>query len=105
MREASTLERELFIRYGSAASEAMFDYPCNFFQIPDCLGYISYRVEFKCAIIIGDPICPISELEALTYAFHQYCHGAGLKIIYVIVSEKFARFVQQYCPILIEVCE
>lgn len=98
-------EVELFILYGSAASEAMFDFPCNFFQTPNCKGIIAYRIKFKCAIIFGDPLCPPNELIELTKDFHKYCLDSGLNIIYITVSEKFAKLVQEYCPILIEACE
>jgi lysylphosphatidylglycerol synthetase-like protein (DUF2156 family) len=99
-------EKELFIRYGSAASEAMLDFPSNFFKIPDCTGIIVYRVEFHCAVIFGEPLCPPEEISKLTEAFHKFCHESNLNIIYIIVSEKFAKWAKdQYCNILIEVCE
>ncbi|MBA2727349.1 MAG: hypothetical protein H0U49_04150, partial [Parachlamydiaceae bacterium] len=46
-------EKKLFIKYGRAASEAMFDFPCQFFRAPECLGIIPYRIESKCAVVIG----------------------------------------------------
>ena len=105
MQIINTREIELCILYGSAASEAMFDYPCNFFQIPNGIGIIAYRIEFNCAIIFGDPLCPPNELIELTQAFHKYCHDLHLNVIYITVSEKFARLAQEYNHILIEVCE
>jgi lysylphosphatidylglycerol synthetase-like protein (DUF2156 family) len=99
-------ERELFVRYGSAASEAMFDFPCNFFQIPDCTGIIAYRVEFSCAVVFGGPICPSQETAKLIEAFYSFCHESNLNIIYIIVSEEFAKWaMNDHCKILIEVCE
>lgn len=105
MREPNNREKELFIRYGSAASEAMFDYPCDFFQTAGCEGIIAYRIEFHCAIIFGDPICPPEELVPLTQAFHEFCQASRLSVIYITVSEAFAQFAKEYCPISIEVCE
>lgn len=105
MQDAEIKEIELFILFGSGASEAMFDYPCFFFQIPDCTGVIPYRVESKCAIVIGDPLCPPNELLKLSRAFYKHCQNSHLNLIYITVSEKFARLAQEYCPILIEVCE
>lgn len=102
----ATEEKELFIRYGSAASEAMFDFPCDFFRLPDSTGIIAYRKEFQCAIVIGDPICPPEETKKLTKAFHEFCKESHLNIIYIIVSEKFAKLAENYgCKISIEVCE
>lgn len=105
MQKMDKREIELFILYGSAGSEAMLDYPCHFFQIPNCNGVIAYRIEFKCAIIFGDPLCPPNELVELTQAFHKYCHDSDLNVVYITVSKKFARLAQEHCPILIEVCE
>lgn len=105
MQKISSKEIELFILYGSAASEAMFDYPCYFFQIPNCTGVIAYRIEYQCAIIFGDPLCPPDELIELTRAFHQHCHESHLNVIYITVSERFTKLAQEYFPILIEVCE
>lgn len=98
-------ERELFTRFGSAGSEAMFDYPCHFFQIPNLTGIIAYRIEFKCAVVFGDPICPINELTELVEAFHKYCREAKLNVIYVIVSEGFKKVVEKRCKIFLQVCE
>jgi lysylphosphatidylglycerol synthetase-like protein (DUF2156 family) len=105
MQKINTKEIELFISYGSAASEAMFDYPCYFFRIPNKIGVIAYRIEFNCAVIFGDPLCPPHELIELTQAFHKYCHDSHLNVIYITVSPKFAGLAQKYCPISIEVCE
>lgn len=99
-------EKELFIRYGSAASEAMFDFPCHFFRIPECAGIIAYRLEYGCAVVFGDPICPPHEVQKLAEAFHRFCQDLKLNIIYIIVSEKFAKWAKEtHCKLLIEVCE
>lgn len=105
MREANEEERELFVRYGSAASEAMLDYPCHFFRTPGCTGIIAYRIESQCAVVFGDPVCPANELSTLIQAFRQYCQEAQLHIIYITVSEAFAKWVQANCPIKFGVCE
>ena len=107
MDEINEKEKELFIRYGTAASEAMFDFPCNFFQIPDCTGIMAYRIEFNCAVVFGGPICPPHETSKLIEAFHSFCHESNFNIIYVIVSEKFAKWAKENYDynILIEVCE
>jgi lysylphosphatidylglycerol synthetase-like protein (DUF2156 family) len=105
LREASDEEKELFVRYGSAASEAMLDYPCHFFHIPDCIGIIAYRIESHCAVVFGDPICPVEELERLIQAFQEYCEAAKLNMIYITVSDSFAKWMQDRCAIKIEVCQ
>ncbi|MBS4167516.1 phosphatidylglycerol lysyltransferase domain-containing protein [Parachlamydia sp. AcF125] len=105
IHEVNEKEKKLFIRYGSAASEAMFDFPCHFFRIPSCQGVIAYRIEYGCAIVFGEPICPPRETSMLVEAFHYHCQEENLNIIYIIVSEKFAKWAKSsYCNILIEAC-
>ncbi len=98
-------EKEFFIIYGSAASEAMFDFPCHFFKIQTCTGFIGFRIESKCAIVIGDPICKIEEITALTQAFHQYCYELKLHIVYITISQTFAKILHKDCKISLEICE
>ena len=106
IREITDKERDLFIRYGSAASEALFDFPCHFFRTPDCIGTVAYRVEFKCAIVFGGPICPPDETSTLIEAFHKFCQESDLNVIYIIISEEIAKSIKDYDgKILIEVCE
>jgi len=105
MEELNKREKELFISYGSAASEAMFDFPCHFFQIPTSTGFIAYRIQFTCAIILGDPICQVDERMALMQAFHQYCNKLNMRIVYISVSATYAKMLQKDCKVLMEVCE
>ncbi|MBF0298247.1 MAG: DUF2156 domain-containing protein [Oligoflexia bacterium] len=83
----------------------MLDFPCNIFQTPGCIGAIAYRTESKCAVVIGDPLCPKDEISKLSEAFHSYCLKSGLNIIYITVSENFAKWAKNYCKISMEVCE
>ncbi|KIA76937.1 phosphatidylglycerol lysyltransferase domain-containing protein [Parachlamydia acanthamoebae] len=83
----------------------MFDFPCHFFQVPACKGVIAYRIEYGCAVVFGEPICPPEETAKLAEAFHQHCQKSNLNVIYIIVSEKFAKWAKNsYCNILIEAC-
>lgn len=105
MRKFDTKEIELYMHYGSAGSEAMGDYPCHIFQLPNKTGIIAYRIEHNCAIVFGDPICPNDALTELTLAFHKHCKDAELNIIYITVSERFANLAQEHCHISLEACE
>jgi lysylphosphatidylglycerol synthetase-like protein (DUF2156 family) len=106
MVEINEKEKQLFTRFGSAASEAMFDFPCHFFQTSNCTGMIAYRIESQCAIVFGDPICPPDETFRLAEAFHDFCDKSNLNVIYITVSQEFAKWsIAHSCQILIEVCE
>lgn len=106
MHAKNQREKELFIRYGSAASEAMFDFPCKFFHLPDCKGVIAYRELSKCAVVFGEPICPPKETEKFAQSFQQFCHDSKLTLIYIIASEKFAQWIQNHSPhVSMKVCD
>lgn len=106
LEEVNDQTIEKFIRWGSSGSEAMLDYPCCYFHIPESDGIIAYRVASNTAIVFGDPICPKADIPLITDAFHKYCKEAHLDIIYIIVSENFAKWVsREYCKIAVEVCE
>jgi len=98
-------EEEIHVRYGSAASEAMFDFPCHFFRLENFKGIIAYRIEYNCAVVVGDPICPPEEIAILTNAFHKFCKDEHLNIIYITVSKGFATFLEKKNKICIHVCD
>lgn len=99
-------DRELFIRYGSSATEAMFDFPCNFFRRQECEGVVAYRIESGCAVVFGGPICPHNETAKLVEAFHKFCDSSKISVVYVIVSKSFADWLSKsYCKISMEICD
>ena len=103
MKETINIEKDLFISYGTAASEAMFDFPCNFFRIPECSGVVAYRIESQCAVVFGEPLCPSHEKNQLLKAFHEYCQKVNLNDIYVIISQELANaLMASHCSIMIE---
>ena len=96
----------LHIQYGSASSEQMLHHPCFHFQMPDCSGVIAYRIEDNCVIVIGDPICPANEIAKLASAFHAYCKDQNLLVVYMIISETFAKWLHNHdVAVSMEVCE
>lgn len=93
-------------RWGCATSEAIFDSECDIFHAPHIEGFIGYRVVADCAIVYGDPICDIQNVQGLTHAFHQYCQEKKLNIVYMIVSKSFAHWaIDNICKVLIEIGE
>lgn len=84
-------------RYGSAASDAILDPICKVFNLPDIDGVIGYRVDSSCAIVYGDPVCSIADTPALVKAFHDYCQKNKLNVLYIMTSERFAKWAMQDC--------
>lgn len=91
-------------RWGGSTTDAILDPVCQIFRTLDVDGLIGYRAENRCAIVFGDPACSQSQVKNLVEAFHEYCAKEGLKIIYLIISEEFARWLIQngYCKSMIE---
>jgi Uncharacterized conserved protein len=77
-------------RWGGSASDAVLDHTCSAFVVPGIEGFIGYRVENKCAVVYGDPLCALEDRERVVQAFHEFCEGRGYHVIYVMASENFA---------------
>lgn len=90
-------------QWGGSTSEANLDSAVKIFSIDGISGFIAYRLSHGCAIVFGDPICAASDVAILTKSFHQYMDKQGNRIIYLIVSEQFAKWViDNVCRALIE---
>ncbi len=90
--------------WGEFTSDAVLDPANEIFMRPHLEGLIGYRVEKKCAVVFGDPICPSSSREMLVHAFHSYCKAHHWKILYLITSQEFKQWSlqQQLCKGAIE---
>src|SRR5690606_8169946 len=51
------------------------------------LGFVSYRVANKYAVVLDEPVCHWTDKEDIIQEFDQFCHKQGLKSIYFRVSE------------------
>ena len=90
-------------KWGGSCTDAVLDPHCKIFTTPNVDGLIGYRMEKGCAVVYGDPICPPSDIPFLTKQFHAYCQAEKRSIIYLAVSESFARWaVKHVCTTLIE---
>lgn len=93
----------LIRRWGGLTSDALLDPNCKFFSTPHIKGIIGYRIVSNCAVVFGDPVCAPVDIPSLTQAFHQNCLERGNSVIYLMVSEKFAKWaIQHTCKSLIE---
>lgn len=82
-------------RWGGPTTDAILDPSCKLFSTPEIEGFIGYRLESNYAVVLGDPVCAPSDKPLLAQAFCNYCSSNSLEIIYVIVSEEFARWAMQ----------
>ncbi|MBV2225370.1 MAG: DUF2156 domain-containing protein [Sphingobacterium mizutaii] len=51
------------------------------------LGFVSYRVANKYAVVLDDPVCHWTDKVNIIQEFDQFCRKQGLKSIYFRVSE------------------
>jgi lysylphosphatidylglycerol synthetase-like protein (DUF2156 family) len=101
-----TAVAEYVRRWGGSASITLFDPSCNIFNAPGIDGIIGFRVESNCAVVFGDPVCDPINTPHLTQAFHQYCQEKHLRVAYITVSERFAKWaIKNICGSLIEIGE
>src|SRR5271155_5782996 len=78
-------------RWGGLASDAVLDPACCYFYLPTVDGFIGYRKVFGCAVFFGYPVCSPLDIPELATAFHQACKQEGQRVIYVTVSQRFAK--------------
>lgn len=93
-------------KWGCSISEAILDSECNYFKIPEVEGFIGYRLAYRCAVVLGDPVCAPEKKGALAEAFQKYCQEKKWNYIYFIASKQFSRWaINHICKIMIEVGE
>lgn len=96
----------LIKRLGHPPAVILLDSHCKTFTISEVEGFIGYRLERDCAVVISDPVCAEKDIPALTHAFQNYCTKQKLNVIYILVSEKFAHWaIQNVSQTLIQVAE
>lgn len=94
----------LIHKWGCSISEAILDYPCQYFSIATIEGLIGYHLVDNCAVVIGDPICSQEQKPQLAEAFQKHCEENNLSSIYFVVSELFAQWaINNICKIKIRV--
>jgi lysylphosphatidylglycerol synthetase-like protein (DUF2156 family) len=105
-KDERSLIAEHVQRWGCAASIALLDPACEIFTAPDIDGIIGYRRQFGCAVVLGDPVGTPSDIPSLVQAFHRYCEEHGWRIVYAVVSERFAQWaMRNVCSALVQIGE
>lgn len=92
MSESREKIADLIKRLGHPPAIINLDPQYQIFTIPSVDGFIGYRLESKCAVVTGDPVCADSDIPELTIAFHEYCKEKGWGVIYLVASEQFRKW-------------
>lgn len=94
---------QLVRRWGGLATDALLDPQCQVFSIPHIEGFIGYRMTYGCAVVYGNPVCAPENAPELAQAFHRFGQERFKNIIYLTISEPFAKWaIQNLCKTLIE---
>lgn len=97
---------DLVTRLGRPPSIVAFDPATLFFKVAHIEGFIGYRLQGELAIVFSDPVCSDEKMPELTRAFHTFAESNQWEVIYVLASEKFARWaIQNTCKALVQVGE
>ena len=89
-------------RWGGMTTDALLDPACQIFQLPHIEGFIGFRREGKCSVVLGDPVCAPEHIPELVNSFHEK-EGKEKNVIYLTVSEKFAQWAMQHvCKVSIQ---
>lgn len=94
---------ELIKRFGHPPAVILLDPSCSLFSIPSVKGFIGYRLEFKHAVVISEPVCAKEDRAELAFAFHEYCRQKNWNVIYILASKEFAHWaIQNVSSVLIQ---
>lgn len=83
---------ELVRLWGGSTSDAILDPETLFFTIPSIDGFVGYRLEKSCAVVLGDPVCAPQDKPLLAHAFHDAMEAQGVSIVYLAASHAFAHW-------------
>ncbi len=90
-------------QWGGSTSEAVLEPEVKIFTMPDISGCIGYRLSHGCAIVLGEPICAPNDVAMLTKSLHQFMDKQNIRIVYLVVSQGFAKWaLQNVCGALLE---
>ena len=94
---------EMVRRWGGCTTDAVLDPAMKFFSTPDVEGIVSYRPEWGCAVVYGDPICAPENMATLATAFHRFTKAENRVVVYIATSKAFAYWaVEKVCSSLVE---
>ena len=77
---------ELVRRYGGPVSHAVLDPSRSIFRDPDIDGLIGFLPTYRCAVVLGDPVCAPENNAALADAFAAHCANNNRSILYTAAT-------------------
>ncbi|MFA6162772.1 MAG: phosphatidylglycerol lysyltransferase domain-containing protein [Methylobacter sp.] len=83
---------DLVRQYGGPLSHAALDPSRSTFRTPAVDGLISFLPVYRCAVVLGDPICAPENKTHLADAFADYCAGKDWSILYVAATASLQAY-------------
>ncbi len=83
---------ELVRRHGGPLSHTALDPSRSIFRTPSIDGLIGFLVLWRCAVVLGDPICAPGQKAALANAFALHCEDQGWSILYVAATANLQTY-------------
>jgi lysylphosphatidylglycerol synthetase-like protein (DUF2156 family) len=77
---------ELVRRHGGPVSHAVLDPSRSIFRVPGIDGLIGFLPTYRCAAVLGDPICAPENKAVLADAFATHCADNNRSIIYAAAT-------------------
>lgn len=86
---------DLVRRYGGPVSHAALNPSHRTFRTPGIDGLIGFLLAHRCAVVLGDPMCPSGQRDELTAAFVKYCADNNWSVIYAVATGNMRSFVNE----------
>jgi lysylphosphatidylglycerol synthetase-like protein (DUF2156 family) len=87
IRRLPSTDTGLVRRYGGPVSHGALNPSYRTFRTPEIDGLVGYRLDHRCAVALGDPICAPEQRAQLAAAFSTYCAANGWSVIYAVATE------------------
>jgi len=88
-------KEELIRRHGGPVSHAALDPSRSIFRAPDIDGLIGFLPTYRCAVVLGDPICAPENKVALADAFATHCAVNNRSILYVAATSAMQGYARE----------
>ena len=86
---------DLVRRYGGPVSQAALNPSHRTFRTPGIDGMVGFLLAHRCAVVLGDPMCPPGQRDELTAAFVKYCSDNNWSVIYAVATGNMRSFVNE----------
>src|SRR5689334_20295522 len=81
---------DLVVQYGGVLAHGLLEPDCRAFRSEGVEGIVGYRQSWRCAVVLGDPVCRPADVRVLVARFRDFCAACGRDTVYAGGSESLA---------------